>query len=133
MKKIIILTALILFLIAGCAQQPAAPIEPTTPTEEPILEEPSQICTERWLCQDQNTKAYRKSDCTFEQITDKGFEQGITIRSDIYLKVIKEAKELIKSIPVGLVLPPWFNTACDEVLLISFCSVYEFSSFFIII
>ena len=31
-----------------------------------------------WLCQDANTKAYRKSDCTFEQITDcpAGCENG---------------------------------------------------------
>ena len=95
MKKIIILTALILFLIAGCAQQPTAPIEPTTPTEEPILEEPSQICTERWLCQDQNTKAYRKSDCTFEQITDcpAGCENGVCKEEPIKEPQLEEPKE----------------------------------------
>jgi len=70
MRKIIIIAILTLFLIAGCLQQPITPAEPTTPIEEPTVEEPEQICTEMWLCKDENTKAYRKSDCTFEQITD---------------------------------------------------------------
>jgi len=71
------ITILTLFLIAGCLQQPTTPTEPTIPIEEPT-EEPEQICTEMWICQNQNTKAYRKSDCTFEQITDcpAGCENG---------------------------------------------------------
>lgn len=66
MKYAFIILVLTLFLIAGCLQQPTTPAETT---EEPT-EEPEQICTERWICQDENTKAYRKSDCTFEKITD---------------------------------------------------------------
>jgi len=65
--KIIALLVSVVFLITACAQQPIAPEEPTS-IEEPTTEE--QTCTEMWLCQDENTKAYRKSDCTFEQTTN---------------------------------------------------------------
>lgn len=69
MRKITITIAILtLFLISGCIQPPITTTEPTTPTEEP--KEPEQTCTEMWLCKDENTKAYRKSDCTFEQTTD---------------------------------------------------------------
>ncbi len=68
MKKIFVILILALFLIAACVQQPTTPEEPETAVEEP--QEPQPICTERWVCQDENTKAYRKSDCTFEQITN---------------------------------------------------------------
>lgn len=78
MRRIIITIGILtLFLIAGCVQPPTTPAEPTTPVEEP-KEEPKQLCTEMWLCKDQNTKAYRKSDCTFEQMTNcpAGCENG---------------------------------------------------------
>lgn len=65
MKKIFVILILALFLIVACVQQPTTPEEPET-----AVEEPQPICTERWVCQDENTKAYRKSDCTFEQITN---------------------------------------------------------------
>lgn len=73
-KKIIItIIVLTLVLIIGYLQKPITQEEPEVteepqPVEEPA--EPQQICTEMWICQDENTKAYRKSDCTFEQITD---------------------------------------------------------------
>ena len=67
MKKIIILI-LALSLLIGCVQQPIEPVEPTSPVEEPTEEE--QTCTEMWICKDENTKAYRSSDCTFEDVTD---------------------------------------------------------------
>ncbi len=68
MRRIIITIAILaLFLISGCLQQ-TTQTKPTIPIEEP--KEPEQICTEMWLCKDENTKAYRKSDCTFEQTTN---------------------------------------------------------------
>lgn len=76
MKKIIfVIPILAMFLIVGCAQQPTE--QTGIPAEEPI-EEPKQLCTEMWICQDENTKAYRKSDCTFEQIIgcEAGCENG---------------------------------------------------------
>lgn len=78
MKKITITIGILtLFLIAGCLQQPTTPSK-ATPAEEPIIEEPEQTCTEMWICQDGNTKAHRKSDCTFEQVTNcpAGCENG---------------------------------------------------------
>lgn len=75
-KLTITITIIALFLVSGCLQQPTAPVEPATPIEEP--QEPKQTCTEMWICQNQNTKAYRKADCTFEQIADcpAGCENG---------------------------------------------------------
>ena len=72
-KKIIIIIAILTFIIViGYFQRPTAKesqIEvPETPIEEPI--ESEQQCTEMWICQDAFTKAHRKSDCSFEQITD---------------------------------------------------------------
>ena len=79
MKKImLVIIILAMFLAAGCAQQPSQPINPPPSTEESTTEEPEQICTKMWICTNENAKAYRKSDCTFEQITDcpAGCENG---------------------------------------------------------
>jgi hypothetical protein len=63
---IVILTVVVLL---GYLQQSAP--EETEITEPPVVEgKEEQTCTTMWLCQDENTKSYRKSDCTFEQITD---------------------------------------------------------------
>lgn len=102
MKKIIILIGILaLFLIIGCAQQPIKPAEPA-PIEEPTAEEPEQVCTEMWLCKDENTKAYRSSDCTFEQITDceAGCENGECKEVEaIEEPELEEAKEEEKEEP----------------------------------
>ena len=78
-KVIIIIAVLTIIIVIGYLQKPTeedTEEEPTTPVEEPT--EPEQICTEMWICQNENTKAYRKSDCTFEQVTDcpAGCENG---------------------------------------------------------
>lgn len=82
----------IILLLVGCAPK-EPPKEPITPAEKPI-EEPAQTCTEIWLCQDENTKAYRKSDCAFEQITDcpAGCESGECKKEPIK-EPIKEPEE----------------------------------------
>lgn len=70
-KILIIILVLTIIIVLGYIQRPTTNEEPKL--EEPVPEEskePEQTCTEMWICQDENTKAYRKSDCTFEQITD---------------------------------------------------------------
>jgi len=70
-NKIFIVIAILTFiLIIGYLQKPTQEPRAEEPTtiEEPTTEE--QICTEMWLCKNANTKAYRKSDCAFEQIMD---------------------------------------------------------------
>ena len=69
-KKALTIIALSLFILAACAQKPIGPTTPLEDIETEEQKEPEQTCTEMWLCQNENTKAYRKSDCTFEQITD---------------------------------------------------------------
>lgn len=67
---LITIVVLTVIIVLGYLQQ-SSPKE-TEITEPPVVEEPAkeQTCTSIWLCQDENTKAHRKSDCTFEQITD---------------------------------------------------------------
>ena len=77
MKKVFIIfvLALAIFLIAGCVQKP---VEPNVPVQEPSKEEPEQTCTAMWICRDDNTRAYRNTDCTFTEITNcpNGCENG---------------------------------------------------------
>lgn len=73
-KSIILI--LVLILLIGCVPPPPD-VDPIQPVEE-VPEEPQPTCTERWVCQGVNTRAYRKSDCSFEQIKDcpAGCENG---------------------------------------------------------
>jgi len=69
--SIILGTLVIILIILFWQQQtkpvqPALPIEPETPVQEPE----QQTCTAIWLCQDENTKAFRNSDCTFYPIVN---------------------------------------------------------------
>lgn len=73
-KNILIIIAILTFiLIIGYLQKPLTQEKSEIKEEPKVQEEPKeleQLCTELWICKDANTKAYRKSDCTFEQITD---------------------------------------------------------------
>ena len=104
-----IAAVIVLFLFIGCVQQPVQPVEPTTP-EEPVVEQPEQVCTEMWLCQDEKTKAYRKSDCTFEQITDcpAGCENGECN------EVVKEPEEPIVEEPETQTCTPGYTCLDDK-------------------
>lgn len=97
MKYIYTSILVFIILLAGCVQQPTTPKEPTVPAQESAGQE--QVCTEMWVCQDEKTRAYRNSDCTFEEAVDcpAGCENGeckeVITQEDIEKDIKEEIKE----------------------------------------
>lgn len=76
MKYYYIAICVLILLLASCV-----PKEPESKLKEEQIKEPTQepeLCTAIWICTADNAKAYRKSDCTFEQVTScpDGCENG---------------------------------------------------------
>ena len=103
MKKIILFSLLFsILLIAGCANQPD--VQPPVPSaDQQTSEQPEQECTQRWICASDSIKAYRKSDCTFEQITNcsAGCENGNCkeVAQEPKEEIIAEPEETPKEVP----------------------------------
>ncbi len=109
MRYYYIAICVIILSLASCV-----PEELESKPKEEQIEEPTQKpepCTAMWVCTTDNAKAYRKSDCTFEQVTscpdgcENGEckeeaikEQGEEIEEQMELEEEKQPKQE----PVGL-------------------------------
>lgn len=92
MKYAYILIFVFIILLVSCVPQ-EMPGKQSQEMEEQA-EKPAQVCTEKWICQDEKTRVYRKSDCTFEEAVDcpAGCENG-ECKEIIKEEIIEDIKE----------------------------------------
>lgn len=92
MKYAYISIFVFILLLAGCIPE-EMPREQLQERGEQV-EKPAQVCTEKWICQDEKTRVYRKSDCTFKEAVDcpAGCENG-ECKEIIKEEIIEEIRE----------------------------------------
>ena len=60
-----------------------------------VVEEPTEECTERALCIDENTRAYRSTDCSLAdtEVCEHGCEAGVCLAEDVETIIVEPVEE----------------------------------------